>query len=82
MPAADLLALAHHPRALFLTVHVNHTKMHKQLAPPHRIYSDGALFAFIVARIAQRYPFMELDSRKEELPGLGIIVSSTPCGKL
>ena len=82
MPAADALAIAHLPRAPFLIEHVNHTTMHKLLAPPHRIYSDGALFAFIVAQIAQRYPSMDLDSRKEELPALGIIASSTLCGKL
>ena len=82
MLAVDLLALALHPRAHFLTVHVKHMQMHKQLAPLLQIYSDGALFTFILVPTAQRYTLMESVSRKDELPGSGIIVSLTHCDRL
>ena len=82
MLAVDLLALALHPRAHFLTVHVKHMQMHKQLAPLLQIYSDGALFAFILVSTAQRYTLMESDSRKDELPASAIIVSLTHCDRL
>ena len=63
-------------------MHVRHMQMHKQLAPLLQIYSHGALFTFIVAPTAQRYPLMGSDSRKDKLPGLEIIVSLTLCEKL
>ena len=82
MPAENVLATARLPRVPFSIVHVNHTTTPKLLALPHKIYSGGALFAFIVAQIAQRYTSMVFDLRKEELPPLATIASLMPCDKL